>query len=99
MEDVNIWYILLDLIITMICYMAIPTFVKDDNKIYTKKEAFRICFLNSIGVCIFFIILREILGDNPTKLNFTPALFYYYINKRYMLKNTSLKKDIKKEVS
>lgn len=91
MENINIGYLIIDLIITAFCYMAIPTFIKDDQKIYTNKEANKICLLNSIGVCIFFIILREILGIIQPTIMGGAAIFYYFINRHYILKDTSSK--------
>lgn len=93
MEDINILYLIIDLIITAFCYMVIPTFIKTLNKTYTNKEANIICLLNSIVVCIFFIILREALGIIQPKIVGGPALFYYFINKHHLLKGTSSKKD------
>lgn len=88
-----IFYLIIDLIITLFCYMAIPIFIKKNNKTYTNKEATKISLLNSIGVCIFFILLRKIQGIEQTTINFAPATFYYLINKRYILKPTSAKKE------
>lgn len=84
-----IFYLIIDLIITLFCYMAIPIFIKKNNKTYTNKEATKISLLNSIGVCIFFILLRKIQGIEQTTINFAPATFYYFINKKYILKNSS----------
>lgn len=92
MEYINIWYLIIDLIITIFCYMAIPTFIKNDEKKYTAKEATKISLLNSICVCIFFIILREILGIKQPYTIGGAAILYYYINKKYLLKDTSSKK-------
>ena len=96
MEYVNIWYLIIDLIITAFCYMAIPTFIKNDEKKYTTKEATKISLLNSIGVCIFFFVLREILGISQPSITGGVAILYYYINKKYLLKDTSFKKSEKK---
>lgn len=97
MNYTNIWYLIIDLIITAFCYMAIPTFMKNDEKKYTTKEATKISLLNSIGVCIFFFILREILGISQPYTIGGVAMLYYYINKKYLLKDTSLKKSKQKK--
>lgn len=97
MEYINIWYLIIDLIITAFCYMAIPTFIKNDEKKYTNKEATKISLLNSIGVCIFFFVLREILGISQPYTIGGVAILYYYINKKYLLKDTSLKKSEQKK--
>lgn len=78
----NYGYFILDLIITMLAYMAVPFcmfFKRKQN--YTLKYKKKVLIINSIVTSIIFIILREIISpDTNSVVSFAPALLYYYIN-------------------
>lgn len=85
---------IIDLLITMVTYMAYP-FIKfklsDNNTKYTKEQINKICIINSIIVAIIFLIIGTNLIENYTP-NFAPAFFWYCINYSIFTKEKNINK-------
>lgn len=75
--------IIIGILITAISYLIYP-FLK--FKIICKKKYYSLerirceLIMNSIVICIVYLILQQVLTGNISIVNFTPALVYYYIN-------------------
>ncbi len=96
LEDYNMQYIIIDLLITIFGFMIYP-FIRIVlmKKVYTEKEAKRMILWNSIIVgIIFFIIVYITTGPNAASL--APAFFWYYINEEVWVSRFVVLKDEKK---
>ena len=73
----------LGILITAISYLIYPFF---KFKIICKKKYYSIerirceLIINSVVICIAYLILQQVLTGTISVVNFTPALVYYYIN-------------------
>ncbi len=88
---------IINLLITMLAYMAYPIFkfkILNNNKTFTKEEISKICIINSIVMAIVFMIIGVSIGKNYTP-NFTPAFFWYCINISIFKSSKNDKKSIK----
>lgn len=76
----NVSGVLIDFLITIFAYMLIPIILRMENGTYNKKQANKISILNSVIVCILFIIIKEVFFSGFNRFNFAPAVLYYTIN-------------------
>lgn len=75
--------IFLGILITAISYLIYP-FLKFKiickQKYYSLERIHCELIINSIVICIAYLILQQFLTGTISVVNFTPALVYYYIN-------------------
>lgn len=90
MEDyINI---IINLIFTAFCYTFIPILLKKNVENYSKRKMRNICIINSIGVGIFFIVLRTLL--NPEQpISISSATFFYFFINYYLIFGANRKND------
>lgn len=93
--------IILGILITATSYLIYP-FLKFKvickNKKYTSDRIHIELIINSVIICIIYLILQRILTGKISVINFTPALVYYYINVG-LYKNVGEKqKEIKSDI-
>lgn len=87
-------YLWLNLLNTIVMYMFFPVIYKIRKEDITEDKAKKIALINSIVICLVFIILKSVLNSNgEAGLSWLPAMTYYYINKWYLSKPNNVKSD------
>lgn len=85
---------IIDLLITMVAYMAYP-FIKfklsDNNTTYTKEQINKTCIINSIIVAFIFLMIGTNFIEGYTP-NFAPAFVWYCINYSIFIKKEKINK-------
>lgn len=73
----------LGILITAISYLIYPFFkfkIICKKKYYSTERIRCELIINSVVICIAYLILQQVLTGTISVVNFTPALVYYYIN-------------------
>lgn len=84
----DIGFILLDLLITSFGYLALPIFFCIKKKKFTKEKIKKITIINSVCVCLLFIIIRIALGgEGASGAVFIWSIVGYKIMMNYILRN------------
>lgn len=87
MLEINWTILIIDFIITVFFYMAIPVYLKYVlKKHFNKKQSLKIAIINSIGVYILFTIIHLVLLHDDQIVNMT-ATFTWGTVAYYTLKN------------
>lgn len=91
MEIEEIVLLIMDFIITVFCYLAIPVTLKYIlYRNYSNKKALAISILNSIMAYLLLSILHLCLIDSESILNTTPIIFYSFISYYILQKHTKI---------
>ena len=89
----NYLNLLISVVITFLAYAIFPfCYLIINKKIFyiDDKKLKKILIINSVIVSLFFAIISFLLYPNDYKINFAPALFYYWINLTIYKNNKNL---------